>query len=221
MRSATVVLLVLLPVMLSGAAVAQPTTTASTGTTAPTTSTVTTTASTTTVNGTHGGSDLPFGVIDRLQKAIDDDNIPEYTQTLGGRVFVNSVEYRDGYAFVTITNAGLDPVELGVVDSNSIRRSGGSGKVRSQNYVVPRGQYRLKVPATVRGGDQTFTVGTSENVYWFSDDGTPASDDSLLPDTYSKGTYWLAAALGPMVAAFVALRSRQWIAGIVWQREDL
>ncbi len=170
---------------------------------------------TTTANQTTTGppspSEVGFGILDAERG--DPGNATSILQTLQPNLAVTNIEYRDGFALVTVVNDRPRAVTLKVTDSNSIDTSGGSGTVAYEEYTLPQGRFEVKVPASTadRGSDQTITIGVGENLYWFSND--TSGGDGLLKKVGAGWVPWVlggATMLTYMVGvAYVVLAGEQ------------
>jgi hypothetical protein len=81
----------------------------------------------TTTTGPPSPSEVGFGILDAERG--DPGNATSILQTLQPNLAVTNIEYRDGFALVTVVNGRPRAVTLQVTDSNSIDTSGGSGTV--------------------------------------------------------------------------------------------
>lgn len=179
--------------------------------------------STTSENGTVGVDDAPLGILDGDRNASR-PTAQRINQQLADGLYVTGVDWRDGYALldvVSVRPGGL--TEIAVTDSNSIGRTAGSGEVRFETYRIPSGRFELKVSATVASGDQTITVGVEDDLYWFSDAGTPQSDGWWpgLKDRYGSVLLWLSVSGSAMAGVFVTAGAYSIIGSRVKRRQDL
>jgi hypothetical protein len=98
-----------------------------------------------------------YGILEAARGQTE--NTTAIARELAPGFVVEDVEYRDGFALVTVINSRPETVRLTVTDANSIKTGGGSFVVAQEQFTLPSGRFELKVPASsARGGDQTITL---------------------------------------------------------------
>ncbi|MEE6210939.1 hypothetical protein U3A55_12360 [Salarchaeum sp. III] len=143
-------------------------------------------------------------------------------ETIIEGVTVHNVEWQsEGYALVTVQNAKQVPMTLGATDSNDIVTSG-HGRVSGVSWTVPPQQAVLvKVPASVRDGDQTITISLDvEHQFAWSNAVEPGAG-GVGPGLVPSGAMWFVALAGSTggVASTTFLFS--FISSRLKQREDI
>jgi|GEM_PF-5944273 len=158
---------------------------------------ISTTNSTTTNGPASGANDYRstgYGIVQLLD---DDASVGSVEETIIDGVTVHGVEWHtDGYALVTMQNSQASPMTLGATDSNDIVSSG-HGYVSGVSFTVPPDSTVLvKVPASVRDGDQTIVVSLDvEHQYAWSNAVEPGAG-GVGPSLVPSGAMWFVAIAG-------------------------
>jgi len=145
-------------------------------------------------SGANDYESTGYGIVALLEDGRDLGSVEE---TIIEGVTVHNVEWHpEGYALVEVRNAKRTAMTLGVTDSNSIVASG-HGRVAGVSFQIPPQQSVLvKVPASVRDGDQTIVVSLDvEHQYAWSNSVEPGAG-GVGPGLVPTGAMWFVALAG-------------------------
>ncbi|WP_227261042.1 hypothetical protein [Salarchaeum japonicum] len=134
-----------------------------------------------------------YGIVALLE---DDGDLGSVEETIIEGVTVHNVEWHsEGYALVQVRNTKQVAMTLGATDSNSIVASG-HGRVAGVSFTVPpQTSVLVKVPASVRDGDQTIVVSLDvEHQFAWSNPVEPGG--GVGPGLVPTGAMWFVALAG-------------------------
>lgn len=147
-------------------------------------------------NNSTDAESAGWGIL-TAERGETDTNATSIERQLAPGLVVTSIDYRDGFALLTVVNSRAQPATLTITDSNSYDvDGGGSFEVAQETYTLPRGRFEMKVPASSDRGDQTIVVASSvmDSPIGFTDTG---SGGGILQKV---GSGWLPWALGGATA---------------------